>query len=52
MLNGMGFVSVPLYPFRMFPVGKATEHLIGEGIRPGHLNDRLGRVLEAFRQAK
>lgn len=30
-----------------FFLGKATEHLLGEGISPAHLNDdRLGRVLD------
>ncbi|MFN6487397.1 MULTISPECIES: IS1634 family transposase, partial [unclassified Nostoc] len=47
ILNGLGFVSAPLYLFEKFFVGKATEHLLGEGIRPEHLNDdRLGRVLD------
>jgi hypothetical protein len=28
-------------------IRKATEHLLGEGIRPEHLNDdRLGRILD------
>src|SRR5215211_3849869 len=47
ILNGLGFVSAPLYLFEEFFVGKATEHLISPGIRPEHLNDdRLGRVLD------
>jgi len=47
ILNGLGFVSAPLYLFERFFQGKATEHLIGPGIRPEHLNDdRLGRVLD------
>lgn len=47
ILNGLGFVSSPLYLFGKFFEGKATEHLIGEGVRPEHLNDdRLGRVLD------
>ena len=47
ILNGLGLVSAPLYLFEKFFVGKATEHLLGEGIQPQHLNDdRLGRVLE------
>jgi transposase len=47
MLNGLGFVSAPLYLFEKFFTGKATEHLLGEGIKPEHLNDdRLGRVLD------
>ncbi len=47
ILNGLGLVSAPLYLFSQFFEGKATEHLIGEGIQPKHLNDdRLGRVLD------
>jgi transposase len=47
ILNGLGFVSAPLYMFSKFYEGKATEHLIGEGVKPEHLNDdRLGRVLD------
>ena len=47
ILNGLGLVSAPLYLFPKFFEGKATEHLIGEGIQPEHLNDdRLGRVLD------
>jgi transposase len=47
ILNGLGFVSAPLYLFEKFFVGKATEHLLGEGIKPEHLNDdRLGRILD------
>jgi transposase len=47
ILNGLGFVSVPLYLFEKFFFGKATQHLLGEGIRPEHLNDdRLGRILD------
>jgi transposase len=43
----MGFVSAPLYMFPKFFEGKATEHLIGEGVKGEHLNDdRLGRVLD------
>jgi len=47
IINGLGLVSSPLYLFSKFFEGKATEHLIGEGIKPEHLNDdRLGRVLD------
>jgi transposase len=47
ILNGLGFVSAPLYLFEKFFVGKATEHLLGEGAKPEHLNDdRLGRILD------
>jgi transposase len=47
ILNCMGFVAAPLYLFNQFFIGKATAHLIGEGVLPEHLNDdRLGRVLD------
>ena len=47
ILNGLGILSAPLYLFSRFFEGKATEHLLGEGVEPKHLNDdRLGRVLE------
>jgi len=47
ILNGLGLVSAPLYLFSKFFEGKPTEHLIGKGIQPEHLNDdRLGRVLD------
>lgn len=48
-LNGLGFVSAPLYLFEQFFEGKATKHLIGERIQPSHLNDdRLERTLDKF----
>jgi transposase len=47
ILNGLGFVSAPLYLFGQFFQGKATEQLLGEGVKPEHLNDdRLGNVLD------
>lgn len=47
MLNGLGFVSAPLYLFEQFFTGIATEHLLGEGVQPEHLNDdRLGQVMD------
>jgi transposase len=43
----MGFLTAPLYLFSEFFIGKATEHLIGEGVKAEYLNDsRLGRVLD------
>jgi len=49
ILNGLGFVSAPLYLFSEFFIGKATEHLLGEGIKPEHLNDdRIGRALDSL----
>ena len=47
ILNCLGFLSAPLYLFSQFFQGKATEHLIGPGVKPEHLNDsRIGRVLD------
>jgi transposase len=47
ILNGLGILSAPLYLFSRFFEGKPTEHLLGAGIEPKHLNDdRLGRVLD------
>jgi transposase len=37
ILNGLGFLSAPLYIFEEFFVGQATSHLIGKGIFPKHL---------------
>ncbi len=49
ILNGLGFVSAPLYLFSEFFQGKPVEHLLGPGIRAEHLNDdRLGRVLDGL----
>ncbi|NER34669.1 MAG: DUF4277 domain-containing protein [Oscillatoria sp. SIO1A7] len=40
-------MSSPLYLFGKFFEGKATEHLIGEGVKAEYLNDdRLGRILD------
>ena len=47
ILNCLGFLTAPLYLFSQFFEGKATEHLIGPGVKPEHLNDsRIGRVLD------
>jgi transposase len=47
ILNCMGFLTAPLYLFSEFFVGKATEHLIGAGVKAEYLNDsRLGRVMD------
>ena len=49
ILNGLGFLSAPLYLFENFFVGKATEHLIGEGVTAEQLNDdRIGRALDKY----
>jgi transposase len=51
ILNCMGFLSAPLYLFHQFFVGKATEHLLGEGIKAEYLNvRRIGRVLDKLYQ--
>jgi transposase len=47
ILNGLGFVSAPLYMFSKFFEGKATEHLLGTGITAEQINDdRIGDVLD------
>jgi transposase len=47
ILNCLGFLTAPLYLFSQFFVGKATEHLIGPGVKPEQLNhSRIGRVLD------
>jgi transposase len=52
ILNGLGFVSAPLYLFGQFFQGKATEKLLGEGVKPEHLNDdRLGNVMDELSTA-
>ncbi len=47
ILNGLGFVSSPLYMFPDFFKDKPCEHLIGEGVKAEYLNDdKLGRVMD------
>jgi transposase len=47
ILNGMGFVSSPLYMFPEFFKDKPCEYLIGEGVKAEYLNDdKLGRVMD------
>lgn len=47
ILNGLGFVSKPLYMFPQFFETIACEHLIGAGVKPEYLNDdKLGRVMD------
>ena len=51
LLNGLGFGTAPLYLFGQFFQGKATEQLLGEGVKPEHLNDdRLGNVLDEIHE--
>ena len=52
LLNGLGFVSAPLYMFSKFFEGKATEHLLGTGITAEQINDdRIGDVLDDLHEA-
>jgi transposase len=37
IINGLGLTSAPLYLLEKFFVGKATEHLLGVGIRSEHI---------------
>lgn len=47
ILNGLGFVSSPLYMFPTFFEDKPCEHLIGKGVKAEYLNDdKLGRVMD------
>jgi transposase len=47
ILNGLGFVSKPLYMFPQYFETIACEHLIGPGVKPEYLNDdKLGRVMD------
>ena len=47
ILNGLGFVSSPLYLFSEFFKDKPCEYLIGKGVKAKYLNDyKLGRVLD------
>ena len=43
IINGLGFVSKPLYMFPQYFETIACEHLIGAGVKPEYLNDdKLG----------
>jgi transposase len=47
ILNGLGFVSKPLYMFPQYFETIACEHLVGAGVKPEYLNDdKLGRVMD------
>ncbi|WP_430639901.1 IS1634-like element ISCwa1 family transposase [Crocosphaera watsonii WH 8501] len=47
LINGLGFVSRPLYLFSQFFQDKAIEKLLGERIQPDYLNDdKIGRVMD------
>jgi transposase len=47
IINGLGFVSKPLYMFPEYFETIACEHLVGTGVKPEYLNDdKLGRVMD------
>ena len=47
ILNGLGFISSPLYMFPEFFENKPCEYLIGKGVKAEYLNDdKLGRVMD------
>ncbi len=47
IINGLGFISKPLYMFPKFFESIPCEHLIGAGVKPEYLNDdKLGRVMD------
>jgi transposase len=47
LINGLGFVSRPLYLFKQFFDDKAIELLLGEGVESNYLNDdKIGRVMD------
>ncbi|MCP6758454.1 MAG: DUF4277 domain-containing protein [Fischerella sp. CENA71] len=47
IINGLGFVSKPLYMFPDFFESIPCEHLVGKGVKPEYLNDdKLGRVMD------
>ncbi len=47
IINGLGFVSKPLYMFPKFFESIPCEHLIGTGVKAEYLNDdKLGRVMD------
>jgi transposase len=47
LLNGLGFVSRPLYLFSQFFEDKAIQTLLGEDVECDYLNDdKIGRVMD------
>ena len=52
IMNGLGFVSAPLYLYEEFFSKKAVKELLGSDINPEHLNDdKLGKVLDKLYDA-
>lgn len=49
ILNGLGFANRQLYLLPQFFENKPLDRLLGEGIKPEHLNDKvLGRALDTI----
>ncbi len=47
LINGLGFVSKPLYLFSQFFDDKAIKILLGEDVESDYLNDdKIGRVMD------
>ncbi|MFN7513202.1 DUF4277 domain-containing protein, partial [Microcystis sp.] len=47
LINGLGFVSRPLYLFIQFFEDKGIEELLGEEIKTDYINDdKIGRVMD------
>ncbi|MDZ8239095.1 MAG: IS1634 family transposase [Nostoc sp. ChiQUE01a] len=47
LINGLGFVSRPLYLFSQFFDDKAIEILLGEDVKSDYINDdKIGRVMD------
>ena len=47
LINGLGFVSRPLYLFSQFFDDKAIKILLGEDIESDYINDdKIGRVMD------
>jgi len=47
LINGLGFVSRPLYLFNQFFDDKGIEILLGEDVRSDYINDdKIGRVMD------
>ena len=47
LINGLGFVSRPLYLFSQFFEDKGIENLLGCGVKSDYINDdKIGRVMD------
>ena len=52
IVNGLGFVSAPMYLYSEFFRGKNLEELIGAGVKAEDLNDdKLGKTLDRLYEA-